>query len=273
MYERNKSNHHLYDGIRSVILNKEHIKSEFKNYVSDYNVNDPKIMLKIAHTYRVAELCNRVAESINLNDEDKALAWTIGMLHDIARFEQVRIYGSFNDAETVDHAEFGVELLFKDNLIERFEIEEEWYPIINTAIKYHNKFRIPEGLSDREILFCKIIRDADKIDILRVNIETPVEEIYNTTRDILVRDRISDNVYNAFFENSAVNHGIKETVMDRVVGHISLCFELEFEISRSIVLEQGYLQKLLAFESENEETVDRLEKIGTYILDFLQNNK
>lgn len=253
-------------------MNKEYIKNIFKDYVNDYNAKDPKIWLKIAHTYRVAELSDRISESIGLSDDDKSLAWTIGMLHDIARFEQVRIYGSFNDAETVDHAEFGVKLLFEDNLIDRFNIDKEWYGIINTAIKYHNKFRIPEDISDRERLFCKIIRDADKIDILRVNVDTPVEEIYNTTKDILIKDRISDNVFTAFFENSAVNHSIKETVMDRVVGHISLCFELEFEISRKIVLEQGYLHKLLAFKSENEETIERLEKIREYILNYLDKN-
>jgi len=254
------------------LINKEHIKNEFKNYVRDYNVEDPKIALKIAHTYRVAELSVGIADSLELNEEDTLLAWTIGMLHDIARFEQVRIYGSFNDAETVDHAEFGVKLLFEDNLVDIFKISKEWYETINTAIKYHNKYRIPAEVSERDLLFCKIIRDADKIDILRVNVDTPVKEIYNTTTEMLVKDRISDAVFNAFFENSAVNHSIKETTMDRVVGHVSLCFELEFPISRKIVLEQGYLQKLLAFESENQETRERLAGIGEYILKFLGND-
>ena len=250
-------------------MNRELIKKEFQDYANAYDANDPKIALKISHTYRVAELSDKIAREIGLTGEDVELAWVIGMLHDIARFEQVRIYGSFNDAETVDHANFGVKLLFEDSLIDRFNIDPSWHEIIDIAIKNHNKYRIQEGLSDRELTFCKIIRDADKIDILRVNYDTPMEEIYNTSKEILVNDSISDAVFNAFFENSAVNHAIKETTIDRLVGHISLCFELEYEISRKIMLEQGYLQKLLAFESENEETKERLLEIKKYILNYL----
>ena len=40
----------------------------------------------------------------------------------------------------------------------------------------------------------KIIRDADKVDILRVNYETPMEEIYNTNREILITEKITDAV-------------------------------------------------------------------------------
>jgi len=247
-------------------MNKDLIKNEFKKYVSDYDVTDPKIALKIAHTYRVAELSDTIAREIGFSDEDTDLSWTIGMLHDIARFEQVRIYGSFNDAETVDHADFGVKLLFEDGLIEHFCIDEAWTRIIDLAIRNHNKYRLPNDLTEKELEFCKVIRDADKIDILRVNYETPMEEIYNTTRETLVNDSISDAVFNAFFENSAVNHAIKETTIDRLVGHISLCFELEYDISRKIVLKQGYLHKLLEFESNNPTTKERLSRIKDYIL-------
>ena len=251
-------------------MNKEHIKNTFKDYVEAYDATDSKIALKIAHTYRVAELSDQIAESINLNDKDRELAWTIGMLHDIARFEQVRIYGTFNDSMSVDHAEFGADLLFSEGLVDRFEIDKNWYPTIEVAIRNHNKYRLPAGLSERDLTFCKIIRDADKIDIIRVNYETPMEEIYNTSKEVLVNDRISDQVFNAFFEESAINHSLKQTTIDRLVGHVSLCFELEYDKSRELLLKQGYLEKLLSFKSNIEETNSRLKEIGDYIFKYLK---
>ncbi|MDO4188770.1 MAG: HD domain-containing protein [Lachnospiraceae bacterium] len=252
-------------------MEKNKIRTAFADYVSEYDASDPKIALKISHTYRVAELCEKIAQAIGSNDADTMLAWTIGMLHDIARFEQVRIYNTFIDKESVDHADFAVKLLFEDGLIERFvDIgDEENFDIIKKAIQYHNKYRLPDNLGDRELLFCKIIRDADKVDIIRVNYDTPMEEIYNTTREILMRDSITDEVYEAFFEESAINHSIKRSKIDALVGHVSLCFELEFDISREILKEQGYLFKLLNFESENEETAIRLKNIREYIRDYL----
>ncbi len=251
-------------------MNKEHIKNTFKDYVEAYDATDSKIALKIAHTYRVAELSDQIAESLNLNDKDRELAWTIGMLHDIARFEQVRIYGTFNDSMSVDHAEFGADLLFIEGLVDRFEIDKNWYPTIEVAIRNHNKYRLPADLSERDLTFCKIIRDADKIDIIRVNYETPMEEIYNTSKEVLVNDRISDQVFNAFFEESAINHSLKQTTIDRLVGHVSLCFELEYDKSRELLLKQGYLEKLLSFKSNIEETNSRLKEIGDYIFKYLK---
>ena len=45
-------------------------------------------------------------------------------------------------------------------------IDKEDYQVVYTAIKNHNKFVIESNLTERELLFSKLIRDADKLDIL-----------------------------------------------------------------------------------------------------------
>ena len=67
-------------------INREHIKNTFQEYTDRYDSTDPKIKLKIDHTYRVADLCERIAKSLDLLQEDIDLAWLSGMLHDIGRF-------------------------------------------------------------------------------------------------------------------------------------------------------------------------------------------
>ena len=47
----------------------------------------------------------------------------------------------------------------------------------------------------------------------------------------------------------------RSTAADFVVGHICLVFELVYPISREIVWEQEYLDKLLAFQSENPDII------------------
>ena len=236
-------------------MNREIIKKTFTDYVKDYNAKDPKIALKIAHTFRVADISDCIARDIGLDDYDVDIAWTIGMLHDIGRFEQIRQYNTFIDSKSVNHAEFGVSLLFDEGLIERFTIEKEIWNYIKSAIWNHNVYRLPDSLTEKELIFCKIIRDADKIDIIRVNYETPMEDVYNTTSDELRNSKITDSVYKAFYEENAINHSLKKTGVDMLIGHISLVFELEYDISREILKEQGYLKKLMDFESYNEETV------------------
>ena len=64
----------------------------FAKHVEKYDVKDIKICLKCNHSYRVMSLCDRIAQSLNLDNEDVNLAITIGILHDYARFEQFRIF-------------------------------------------------------------------------------------------------------------------------------------------------------------------------------------
>ena len=42
----------------------------FAAYTAHYNAADPKVKLKIDHTYRVAALCARIAQSLALPPED-----------------------------------------------------------------------------------------------------------------------------------------------------------------------------------------------------------
>ncbi|MBQ5734930.1 MAG: HD domain-containing protein, partial [Lachnospiraceae bacterium] len=68
------------------MINRQVVKQVFSEYVENYNSKDEKIKLKIDHTYRVSELCEQIAISNSLNEEDVDIAWLTGMLHDIGRF-------------------------------------------------------------------------------------------------------------------------------------------------------------------------------------------
>lgn len=246
-------------------IDREKVKSVFAEYTSHYDSSDGKIKLKIDHTYRVAALCDRIARSLSLAAEDVELAWVLGMLHDVGRFEQLRIYGTFSDAESIDHAHFAVEILFDNGRInDYFEIsqEEEAYQIIRSAIWNHSAYRIEEGLDERTIMFCNILRDADKVDILKVNHDVPVEIIYNVSTEELLQAEVTEEVMKQFFEHHAILRSVKKTCVDNIVGHAALVFELVYPESRKVVKEQGYLEKLLNFSSENPKTKQQFEKLS-----------
>ena len=49
-------------------------KQIFKEYVKNYNPEDEKIKIKIAHIERVSQISKRLAENLKLNQEDIELA-------------------------------------------------------------------------------------------------------------------------------------------------------------------------------------------------------
>ncbi|SDH30204.1 HDIG domain-containing protein [Pseudobutyrivibrio sp. 49] len=252
------------------MINEQQVKQLFANYTSDYNPKDPKIALKIAHTYKVAENSKAIAESLGLSEEDVELAWLIGMLHDIGRFEQIKRYQTFSDAQSVDHAEFGADLLFKEpGLIKDYIETREYDNLIETAIREHNKYRISDKLDDRTKMFANIIRDADKIDIFRVQVEEPIEGIYGVPFECIKSQPLSDQVLEQVKAHTAVLRSTKISYLDYYVGHFSLAFELVYPYSRKLTIQQGYLAQLLTIQVEDENTQQKLDYIKKEIEDFL----
>lgn len=253
-------------------INRTKITEEFKKYISNYDIHDSKIDLKVVHTYKVASLCEEIAKSLFLCDDDVSLAWMCGMLHDIGRFEQVKRYGTFNDRLSVDHAQFGADLLFKEGLFEQIVLEdktvsayEEYRDITEKAIRAHNMFRIPEELTERERIFANILRDADKIDILRANCMTPREEIYNVSTKELKASAVSSDVKKAFDEGHCAVRRKDNTPADHIVGHICFVFELVYPKSRNILFEQGYIYQILDFKSDNPDTANWFNHMRTVL--------
>ena len=149
------------------MLDKENVVKEFLSFVSQFSESDMRVRYKKGHTFRVAENCRFIAEGIGLNLDNIDLAWLCGMLHDIGRFKQVEERETFRDSKDFTHAEYGCKILFEEGLISRFCDEKDWYDILYKAIYNHSFLALPEGLTRREELFCNIVRDADKIDIIR----------------------------------------------------------------------------------------------------------
>lgn len=255
------------------MIERERIQKRFLEYVSHYDLQDPKIALKVSHTGRVASLAERIASESGFSGEEISLAWAMGMLHDIGRFEQLRLYGTFQDAISIDHALCGAEFLFQKGHIREYIEDDSYDSLIEKAIRHHSVYRLPEGLTEGELKFCNLLRDADKIDILRVNVEVPLEEIYNASSEEVANAEVTEAVMEAFLEKHAINHALKKTVIDRSVGHASLVFELVYPVSFTIVEEQGYLQQVLTCHSRNEKTKQQYVILSACMWEFIKEKK
>lgn len=243
-------------------MTRAEVNENFRRFIQKYDTADPKIQLKIVHTMHVADLCDTISDSLHLNQEDRDLAWTIGMYHDVGRFEQLRLYHTFNDAQSVNHAQLGASLLLRGAL-------GPVDALIVKAVALHNVYILPE-LNEREQLFCDLIRDADKIDILRVNRESSVETIYDLPMAAFQQSSISEPVMKDLMQHRTVDRTHRQTAMDAIAGHISFIFGLVYPKSVQIVMEQGYLRQLLDFPSENPKTKEQLHQIDQEIDQYVK---
>ena len=246
-------------------------KRVFKEYVSNYNLQDGKIALKVAHILRVSELSKKIATSLNLSEEDIKLAELIGLLHDIGRFEQVKRYNTFIDKISINHGEYGVKILFGDNLIEKFSVDEKYYKIIKTAILNHNRSKIEENLTVQELLHSKIIRDADKLDCFYVLLTDDIKNTYGCSAEDMQNETFSNEIIREFKEDHMIDYKKRATYGDIWISHMAYVFDFYYKSSYIVIKEKDYLNKLTQkMNFKNPQTIQMAQEILQIANDYIK---
>ena len=148
----------------------ERLKGWFSGYCRSFLHGQPEnnrnFALKEKHTSLVCANMNILADSLMLHNNERQTAQAIALFHDVGRFEQYRRYSTFRDDMSVNHASLGVRVLAEERVLENIaEVERQ---TIFRAVTLHNVFRIPAAIDNRGLLFIRMIRDADKLDIWRL---------------------------------------------------------------------------------------------------------
>lgn len=245
------------------MIDLEKAKSFYKEYISNYNPENPKIALKIAHIFRTAEKAKKIAINLNISEEDIELAELIGMLHDIGRFEQLKQFNTYNDRESFNHGEYGAKILFEDRLIEKFIEDRQYDRIIYLAVINHNRDNIEEGLNARESLHCKIIRDADKWDIFYVSVIESNEALWGTSNPVFNHE-ITPEIFDGYMETGRIDYSKRKIKEDSLIAHIAHVFDIYFDYTLDNIKNENYLEIIKnRYEYKNDvlnEQIDRAYK-------------
>ena len=248
-------------------------EKSFQEYLKNYDINDGSIALKIKHTYEVVKKSEYIANGLRLDKENIELAKIIALLHDIGRFEQIKEFGKFNDKK-IEHAEFGVKVLFDNGLIRKFIEENKYDNIIYKAIYNHNKYKIEENLNENELLQCKIIRDADKLDNFRVKEKDKLENIFPKiyNEKTINYETISEKVYEEFMQHKCIKLEDRKTIIDYWVCVIAFIFDLNFNVSLKYVKENNYIDTLVdRIDYKNTDTKQKMEDIRKCANKYIEN--
>lgn len=251
-------------------MNYAHAKSVFENYLSQYDQTNDKIYLKTVHTFGVVKQAEDVARRMSFSPEDTELARLIALLHDIGRFEQLKCFDSF-EPSTMDHAAYGVELLFEKGMVRSFISEDTYDSIIRTAIAKHSDFALENITDRRTLLHARLIRDADKLDNCRVKLFDAVETLTDVSAKELGSQEITPVIYDTVFQNRCILSSDRVTKMDYWVSYIAYFFDINFSASFDIIAENDYLRRIInRIPYSNPKTEKDMAEIAVYMENFIQ---
>ncbi len=250
----------------------ERARASFEAYLDGFDRSDPKVKLKIVHTYGVVSWATRVARRMGLSREDTDLARLIALLHDIGRFEPVKRFDSFEPA-TMDHASYGVELLQADEkrLLRSFIEEEDFDEIILSSIATHSLYELPPLSEERIWLHSRLIRDADKLDNCRVKLVDSLDILLGMETDQVGLLPISERVWEYCLEERAVYSPVRQNRMDYWVSYIAYFFDINFPASAACILEEDFVRRVMErIPYGNPDTARRMQELREMVEAYLR---
>jgi len=148
----------------------QELKSRFAAYLERFATDDPDVerhyRLKRLHTEEVCANIVAIARGEGASADQLLLAEAVALFHDLGRFPQYCRYRTFRDSDSVNHAGLSVRVLREEGTL--CDLPEAEQRTILQAVALHNVYVMPSSLPPERRFFLALIRDADKLDIMRV---------------------------------------------------------------------------------------------------------
>lgn len=229
-------------------------RSEYKKYLKMYQ-------WKIVHSNQVAKLCIELATrevfdevmpameiyttknmyngKYQLNEKGIYIAYLCGLYHDIGRFYQIARYHTEDDSKSpIDHGNLGFEIIGTDKGFNDSDLTEQDKEIIKKTILYHNRYELRDDITNDVNYFCCLLRDADKIDILKGLIDG------NIPLNSKSKDPVSTEVINNFDNKvMVVNKNIKNS-NDRIARFFSFYYDIKTLAAKNYLEKEKIFLKL-----------------------------
>lgn len=243
----------------------------FQNYVKDYYCDiedvDYHIRLKEEHTLRVCSIIKDIGVQINLNEQQLYFAEAVALFHDIGRFEQYKRYRTFSDRKSEDHAALGISVLENSGILQT--IEEKERDILIKAISCHNILSLPAPMELECLIFCKLIRDADKLDIFHILIgyyEKPESYKSLNIGEASLPCGYSQEVLTDVLNGRMVKYVDVKTSVDMKLLRLSWVFDINFKYTLGLIKEKGYPERIISSLPDIEE----VNKVKVCVLEYIE---
>ena len=248
----------------------------FDSYAASFygldNFANANLKLKEEHSRRTVGEMSYLAQSLGFNDGDIAIAEAIGLLHDIGRFEQFAVYRTYNDARSTNHCLIGRKVLRDKHILAG--LDQLDMGIIETAVEYHGAKELPPGMAGRRLLFTKLIRDADKIDIYEVMIPNykkyardpknfPLEIEFPSTGSC------SPDVIDAVLKGQRIDYRNLKTMEDAKLLQMGWVYDVNFRATLRRLKERRYLELLAELLPQTPQVSAVCKSILTFVNDHI----
>ena len=247
------------------------IKTWYDAYVLEFSSENPEIQINIdlirEHASRVIENVKELGTSINLNESNLLLLKISAFLHDIGRLEQLVKHGTYADNDESNHIQIGLDVIEEHEILDVLSEREK--QLIIDCVKMHDISILPKIEDEQFLILIQVLRDADRIDVLRI-----VSEYYTHKRnypsrhlDMELEDMpgISKKISKAIMNEKTAKRDDVENVNDLKLSQMSWVFDLNNKKAFKMISEKGYVKAIFETLPKKDDVIDMYRNIKIFM--------
>ena len=240
----------------------EQARTDFDRHVARFRGPDGSLPFalaaKFAHTGEVCEITEKiVAGEARFSPRDTLVFRLCALFHDISRFEQYDKFKTFLDRHSFDHGDRSAALIDELGLVPDLSAEDR--ACVVDAVRVHNKFAIPDDFPPEHLAAAKMVRDADKLAILRLIIRFFNGDISDPTIRLDLEDTPgwTPSILETALSGKCVIYTDMKNINDFKIGLFAWSGDLNYPASAALALDEDLFGRLRALLPESAD-LDRL---------------
>jgi HD superfamily phosphohydrolase YqeK len=257
-------------------MNKEQLgklKQWFDGFVAGFYGEDEyvnaNIKLKEDHSRRVCKETLFLTDELHFDEKRRRLAEAIALLHDVGRFPQFAKYRTYHDPRSINHCLLAVNVLKEHRVLDALEQAEK--QMILKAIEYHGVKELPENLDEDTLLFCRLIRDADKLDIYRVVIQAYTQQRddpdnFKFEVELPDEPRCSPNIIQAILNGENIDYAKLRTWNDMKLINLAWIYDVNFIPTLKRIKQRRAIETIIELLPDTPD----IRQVGDKVLGYIE---
>ncbi|WP_164977410.1 HD domain-containing protein [Ancylomarina salipaludis] len=247
------------------------INSWYEAYASEFSSEDNEIQINIdlvkAHTARVVENVNELGSSIDIEESDLFLIRIAALLHDIGRFVQLVEHDTYADTPDSNHIQIGLRVIEEHEVLNGLEDAEK--ALIIDCVKMHDLNILPKISDERSFTLIHLLRDADRIDVLRIVSDYYTHKKVHPNRhlDMELKDLpgIAKKISKDIMAEKVANREDVETLNDLKLFQMSWIFDIKYKRSFKMVSEKSYIKAIFETLPKSDVVIDMYRNMKIFM--------
>jgi len=241
-------------------------EENFLTLISDSPESQNRIEDVRAHSMRVAANSALLGKFVLQTDEERYIAEIVALFHDYGKAVLI-VQGTESPINIQhNHAALSAKLVQQMEFYSKLPADVQL--IIHKSIESHNKLKLPKLDNEQQTLYAKLLRDADKLDILEASYRFFKEKNGLQpliTLDLINQVDVSEKIIKSIMSGKTAAVEDMKSMNDYRLLLLSMAFDLNFKYTFRVLAEKQLAQKIYETLPKRDHIIDAYRAIKLFV--------